>query len=88
MSARVQLGTLTPHDVTIDVLYGATSPSGELLTTREIPLAHKGQAEDGTWSYAGSFEPAGGGRIGYAVRVLPRHPDLHDPFAPGLVRWA
>jgi starch phosphorylase len=88
VNVRVHLGALTPRDVNIDVLYGATSASGELLGTREAPLAHSGQAEDGTWSYAGSFEPGEGGRIGYAVRVLPSHPDLHDPFAAGLVRWA
>jgi hypothetical protein len=27
------------------------------------------------------------GQHGFAVRVLPHHPDLADPFEPGLVGW-
>ena len=88
VNVHVHLGALTTQDVTIDVLYGATSPSGEMLDVREAPLAHKGQGDDGTWSYAGCFAPAEGGRVGYAVRLLPHHPGLHDPFAAGLVCWA
>jgi starch phosphorylase len=52
------------------------------------PLDIQEQAEDGSYVFGGGFEPAIGGRIGYAIRILPRHPQLHDPFAAGLVQWA
>ena len=28
------------------------------------------------------------GRHGFALRVLPRHPDLTSPFEPRLILWA
>jgi hypothetical protein len=38
--------------------------------------------------FSGTFMPVEGGRIGYAIRVLPQHPALHDAFGPGLALWA
>jgi starch phosphorylase len=93
VTARVQLAPLTPDDVRIDLLHGRAALDGELETAREgpldmTPLDIQEQAEDGSYVFGGGFEPAIGGRIGYAIRILPRHPQLHDPFAAGLVQWA
>ncbi len=40
-----------------------------------------------TWLFKGTIPCRSSGQYGYAVRVLPRHPDLGNPFEPGLVVW-
>jgi glycogen phosphorylase len=93
VTVRVQLGALKPGDIRIDLLHGPAALNGELGMGRSdaldiAPLDIKQQHEDGSYVFTGGFEPATGGRIGYAIRVLPNHPELHDPFAAGLVLWA
>jgi glycogen phosphorylase len=86
--ARAQLGPLTPDDVRLDVLFGRATATNELLGESCVQLAPLGQAEDGNWTFSGTFWPKEGGRSGYVVRLLPEHPDLRDAFAPGLALWA
>jgi starch phosphorylase len=58
----------------------------ETAATTELELASRDG--DGSYIYTGQLAPAGGGRVGYTVRVLPNHHDLPNPLATGLVRWA
>lgn len=90
VTVTVQLypGTLGPEDLRLDVVYGAASPTGELSATNEEPLAFVDQHEDRLCTYRGTFHPKGGGRLGYAVRILPTHATLQHPFATGLAHWA
>jgi len=37
--------------------------------------------------FVGTLECSASGRHGYAVRILPGHPDLASPFEPGLITW-
>ena len=39
------------------------------------------------WEYAGEIDCTASGQYGFAVRVLPKHADLGNPFEPGLVTW-
>ena len=43
---------------------------------------------DGAHWYQGAVPCARTGHRGYAVRVLPGHPELMTPFLPGLIRWS
>lgn len=88
VSVRAHLGPLRPEEVRFDIVVGLAHPDGLLEDTRSVPLAFQEQTEDGVCCYAGSFKPDQGGRVGYAVRAMPYQPDLHNPFATGLVRWA
>jgi glycogen phosphorylase len=72
----------------VDVLHGPAFPSGELSEIRETALTYESSSEDGVSRFSGMLEPQAGGRVGYRVRILPNHPDLHDPFAAGLALWA
>jgi starch phosphorylase len=40
-----------------------------------------------SWVFSGAIPCRSSGQHGYAVRVLPRHGDLGNPFEPGLVSW-
>ncbi len=88
VTVHVHPGALKPADLRVDVLFGAATTRRELTTTTHVPLNFKEQREDGICVYSGSFLPMEGGRVGYAIRILPCHPHLHDPFAEGLVLWA
>jgi hypothetical protein len=45
-------------------------------------------AENGAFTYTGAVPCRSSGLFGYSVRVVPRHPDLPNPFESGLVTWA
>ena len=43
---------------------------------------------DGVYTYTGAISCRSSGLHGYSVRVLPKHPNLANPFEPALVTWA
>ncbi|MEP6870394.1 MAG: alpha-glucan family phosphorylase [Anaerolineaceae bacterium] len=89
VTARINSGGLAPTDLRVDILYGTANPDGELGPEHEAPmtLAHKAD-DDRHYVFEGSFAPEHGGNVGYAVRVLPSHANLHSPFVTGLAHWA
>ncbi len=50
-------------------------------------MSPDGNREGGAWQFTGVIPCRSSGQQGYAVRVLPRHPDLANPFEPNLVSW-
>jgi starch phosphorylase len=46
-----------------------------------------GQPSGSQYTFTCSIPLTTSGRQGYTVRVLPRHPDLDDPFKLGLILW-
>ena len=85
--AVVQLAGLAPDDVAVHVVHGHASAEGELAASSFARL-EPGCASGDSWRFEGAYQPAGGGRSGYVIRILPQNDDLHDPFATGLVRWS
>ncbi len=87
VEARVDLGGLTPNDVFVELYYGELSGDGELLRPRNIAMASSGDADGLVYTFKAGIPCEHSGRMGFALRVLPRHQDLAHPFAPGLVAW-
>jgi starch phosphorylase len=87
VTAKVHLGAVTPADVDVQVLTGRLDAKGELGDPILATLPPAGPAADGTVTFAGSVPCVNSGQFGLAVRVLPRHPNLPNPFEPGLVTW-
>ncbi len=87
---RVQLhpGGLQPGELRVDIVYGRAGAGQELRIEAEAPMAFGGQQEDRLCQYEGVFAPEWGGRVGYAVRVTPCHPDLPRVLSTGLAHWA
>ena len=50
-------------------------------------MSHNGAHEGSTWLFTGTIPCRSSGQYGFAVRVLPQHADLANPFEPGLVCW-
>jgi starch phosphorylase len=86
--ARVHLGGLSPDDVEVQLFHGHVDSFGDIPNPRTMPMSHNGKAEaNGAWSFQGTIPCRTSGQHGYAVRVLPKHADLGNPFEPGLLTW-
>jgi starch phosphorylase len=87
VDARVNLGSFSPQDVEVQLFHGFVDSLGDIPTPFTIPMSHNGGAENGAWWFHGVIPCRASGQHGYAVRVLPKHPDLANLFEPGLVCW-
>ncbi len=88
VKVRVELGGFKPDDVEVQLFHGLVDSVGEIPQPRTAPMSHNGRPESGsTWVFTGAIPCSASGQHGYAVRVLPRHGDLANPFEPGLVTW-
>jgi glycogen phosphorylase len=88
VTVDLHFGELSPDDARLDIVYGAALTSGEIQVAGTSEMRLQKRSEDGTCRYGGEFSSAIGGGVGYTIRLMPIHPDLHNPFATGLVRWA
>jgi glycogen phosphorylase len=84
--ASVALGTLTPADVLVEVVYGKAGAADEILNPARSVMVPDGAAgADGVVRYTGDAELGQPGPFGYTIRVLPTHPLLAGPADLGLV---
>ena len=81
----VSLGSLTPQDVTVEVVHGRVSESDELTGTQVVPLQHVETYEDGRHQFSGDVTLRRTGPFGYTVRILPKHEGLANVAETGLV---
>ena len=88
VSAEVILDPLTPEDVCVQLLTGRVDVHGELREPRLFTMECAGRAESGTYLFRTLWQPSKSGLCGYAIRVLPKHPEAVTAFMPGLISWA
>ena len=85
--ALVQLGSLQPEDVAVDIASGPLDTEGrmqEAVSSRMAPEGQNGAAH----KFSAKVMCRASGRHGFAVRVLPHHPALIHPYDEGLIQWA
>jgi starch phosphorylase len=88
VEAVVALGELSSDDVDVQLLHGPVGQSGDLTDPAVVSMAPTGATDEHHARYQGSFVCSRAGRYGFAVRVVPRHPDLVGPAELGLAAWA
>jgi starch phosphorylase len=86
VKARVTLGRFSPDDVEVQLFHGLVDSFGNIPKPQTIPMSSDGAAGS-THVFTGAIPCHSSGQHGFAVRVLPRHVDLGNPFEPGLVCW-
>ncbi|NUQ00566.1 MAG: alpha-glucan family phosphorylase, partial [Armatimonadetes bacterium] len=87
VKAVVELGDLTPEDVSVQIWYGEIDGREQFANGHAAemqPIANGGKR----YTYTGEIRCTASGLQGYSVRVLPRHGDLHNPLRLNLIRWA
>jgi starch phosphorylase len=87
VSVDVRLGGLSPDDVLVQVYFGPVGPKGQLVDY-EVETMAPGPDKDGTCTFVRTIVYERSGMHGFAVRVLPNHPDLATRHIPGLVLWS
>lgn len=85
--AEVKLGSLSCEDVSVEIYVGSVDAYNALVDTKTIPMSCEEQRDDGICVYSGKIQCNTSGQHGYAVRILPCHPDLHDPYSLKLITW-
>jgi len=85
--ARVRLGDLRPDEVQVQLGVGALAEEDRLEEAEYTRMTADEKPSDGVYTYRCAVPCVHSGRCGFAVRVLPYHPDLVHPFEPGMVVW-
>jgi starch phosphorylase len=87
VKARVNLGNFSPDDVEVQLFHGVVDSLGEIPKPGTVQMCQDSVHDGNTWLFQGTIPCRSSGQHGYAVRVLPKHPDLGNPFEPGMVCW-
>jgi starch phosphorylase len=90
VSARVDLGSLSPGEVQVELYYGKVSnQESEILNAKRAEMKAVSQPEGGgPWLYQVRIECAATGMQGHTVRILPKHGALVHPYRSGFIKWA
>ena len=87
--AWVNLGSLSPDDVTVQLYYGPMDTRGEIVAGETLDMTHccPAPSKDGVHEFAQKLRYTTTGKRGISVRVLPYHPDLPNPLLTNLITW-
>ncbi|MBG6238354.1 starch phosphorylase [Mycetocola sp. CAN_C7] len=95
LRATVRLGSLSPDDVSVQVVYGLSGANGDDLRDvqsaeleAEIPDPDADSGDGGDWLFSGTVSLGRPGGFGYSVRVVPKNALLASPAELGLIAVA
>ena len=89
VSTKVTLNSLSPDEVSVQVLAGLVDADGNLKEPVVVPMHLSERDGAGSYLFQTVVRPtARSGLHGYAIRVLPKHADSSSLFLPGLIKWA
>ncbi len=84
--AIVWLGDLKPEDVDVQVHFGTADGETIFKDGQSVSMQMDSRMGD-AYLYKGEVSAFRSGRHDFAVRVIPRHPDLVNPFMPLFIKW-
>ncbi|MBC8467909.1 MAG: alpha-glucan family phosphorylase [Planctomycetes bacterium] len=84
----VKLGKINPKDISVELYYGPVDTWGNIRQGSAIRMDYEQSAEtqEEHW-FSGSMSCKNAGQHGVAIRVLPNHSDLVNPYEMGLILW-
>ncbi len=87
IEAIVQLGGLSPHEITTEVYSGRVTSEGHIVEGSAECMEYVKDLGDGRHEYRGRVIAAESGRRGFAIRILPNDKRLNRRIIPGLITW-
>ncbi len=87
VEALVDLPEIRPDDIIVEMFSGPISATGEIEHPQSLRMEHAREMGPNRHLFVGQITCSTSGRQGFAVRILPGHPDLATPFEPGLIHW-
>jgi starch phosphorylase len=88
VQAWIQLGTLTPADLAVQVQLGKLRESRDIINPELIPMDPEGSVTSEGAVFHAAFPCRTSGTHGLTVRVIPHHEDFGHPHETGLIAWA
>jgi hypothetical protein len=85
---RVQLDSLLPQDVAVELYLGRLNPAGDFIHAVLTPMEPVEKDNRGNFSFEAVTTCPESGMHGFTDRIRPHNPDLSVPFLPGLICWA
>lgn len=86
--ALVNLGRINPNDVSVELYHGPVDNWENIQDGSAVPMSYERTADQpGEHWFTGSMQCRNTGQHGVAVRILPRHSDLVNPYEMGLILW-
>ena len=86
VAVRADLGPLSADDVSVEIYHGPLDTSGEIRNGEIVRAWHDGRDGNGD-IFRAEIPCRITGRYGFGARILPRHPDLVNPYTPLLLTW-
>ncbi|MBP7125390.1 alpha-glucan family phosphorylase [Myxococcota bacterium] len=83
---RVVLGDLGPDEVSVEVRIGPLGPDQQVQQAEVVRAEPAGQ-QGSEHLFVARAVCRRAGRMGFAARVVPRHPDLLNPLTPLAIAW-
>lgn len=87
LGATVQLSSLTPEDIRVEVYYGQLAQD-RIANGKAVEMKLIRQTDASAYYYEATINILEGGEYGYSFRVIPHHPNLMNKFDISLIRWA
>jgi starch phosphorylase len=84
----LDVGKLKPEDVSVEMFFGPLDAKGDIDSPKTLPMQFDKKTTDGKYQFIGTIKLETSGRMGHTIRVLPKHPDIDNPFREGLILWA
>ena len=81
VTALVRLGSLSPDDVRVEVVYGLLDTQSQIASPATAVMQPVSQ-RNGQMVYKAEPDFVQSGQYGFAVRVLPHHPDTLHALTP------
>jgi len=86
--ALIHLGEVKPEHVAVELYHGRVDSHGHLVEGSSEQMTCEKNLENGAYSYTGRIPCLSSGQHGFAVRVVPTHPDLPHKYDTGLILWS
>lgn len=85
--AKVQLGNVLPDHIAVELYHGRVDAHGRLVEGSSEAMALNESLSNGSFMFQGEIPCLRSGQHGFAVRVVPKHPDLTHRYDTGLILW-
>lgn len=86
VSVAIDAPGLSNEDLLVEIYFGYDHVEKELSDISTIPMVFK-EKNNANFIFTGQIIPVYSGKIKFAIRILPFHPDLKTKFLPGLIKW-
>ena len=89
LDAQVFLGAISQEDVSVEIVWGWRTEDDDELRDIQVVSMHPVDVQPGGITrYTGRLCFNVNGKFGFAVRILPIHPDLNNRYEMALIKWA